>query len=206
MSDIEVEARALLSPAQRESMLDYMRTLGEVQEISRVMIDFSGEDRERTVALRVNNGRQQLIAKTGSLTDTVRTEAMVPVEAQNSLEQTLNYLAVMGYSQGMLSLRHMFVVKTGELEYSVRDVLAHNTLERVSTLLDIEALNVAEGDEQAAKQRVYVAFAAHELSPLSEIEWTQWVRETYEQVDRPFENSPGSARSLASSLTNFTQA
>src|SRR5687767_12224150 len=116
MSDIEVEARTLLTPGQREEMLAYMHTLGEVQEIERVMIDFSGENRKRTIALRVNSGRQQLVAKTGGLTDTVRQEARISIDPADSLEQTLNCLAIMGYTHGMLSLRRMFVVKAERLE------------------------------------------------------------------------------------------
>ena len=43
MSKIEVESRALLSSAERATMLDHMRTLGAIRKIHRVSIDFSGD-------------------------------------------------------------------------------------------------------------------------------------------------------------------
>jgi hypothetical protein len=67
MPNIEIEARTVLSLPERESILAYMDTLGEIKKIRRVMIDFSGIDRTRTVVLRVNNGQQSLVTKTGVL-------------------------------------------------------------------------------------------------------------------------------------------
>jgi len=204
MSNIEVERRAILSPEQRSAMLDYMHTLGDVKESHRVMIDFSGENRMRTVAIRLDDGRQLLVAKTGGLADTVRRETKIETTADTPLAQTLSYLAILGYQKGMLSLRHKFDVKTPDLKYSIRDVLTHDTLEPVSTLLDIEARHVTPGSEDFAKQKVLDAFAARNLTPLSELEWTEWVKKIYEEVDRPFENTPESAQALTESLAGFT--
>ena len=203
MSNIEIEARALLSLEKREEMLGYMHTLGEVKKINRVMIDFSGENRQRTVVLRIDNGQQQLIAKTGSLSDMVRREAQITVGPTNSLEQTLGYLEIMGYTHAMLSLRSMFVVKAERVEYSMRDVLHHDTHERVSTLIEIEALTVAEGAEEVASQEIHAALVAHDLLPLGKTDWEQWVKETYEKVDRPFGNSHENAKTLTASLIKF---
>ncbi|HSW66294.1 MAG TPA: hypothetical protein VLI54_04130 [Bacillota bacterium] len=203
MSTIEVEARALLLPEQRTAMLAYMHTLGPVQETNRVMFDFSGEDRSRTVTLRLNNGRQELVAKTGKLTDGVRREAKVLLNAKNTLEQALSYLAIMGHTAGMLSLRKVYAVKADGLEYSMRDILRGGSLERASTLLEIEALNVAEGQEQAASQKVHGAFEAQGLSPLSGPQWEQWVRDTYQNVDQSFENTPESVQQVVQALGSF---
>jgi hypothetical protein len=197
MSHIEVEARALLSSDQREKMLAYMHMLGEVSTVKRVMIDYSGANRERTVVLRINNGAQSLVAKTGKLADTVRQEAEVIIASEQSLEDTLSYLAIIGHTQAMISMRTLFVIRHEGLEYSVRDVLDQDTLERVSTLLDIEAMDTQKGSEAAAQHAVEEAFAKHDLSPLSATEWEQWVDDTYKQVDRTFVYSPEQARSLA---------
>jgi hypothetical protein len=200
MSDvIEVESRVLLSSEQRDDMLSFMSTLGEVKTISRVMVDFSGKDRSRTVVLRVNNGTLELVAKTGKLSDVVRHEAQLWLSSSVSLENALHWLAIMGYTEAMVSLRKMFVVRTKELEYSLRDVLAQD-LRRASTLLEVEVLNVKNGTEQAAVAKVNNALRVHGLIPLSAKEWEGWVKRTYDEVDQPFKYSPEAVKALSTSL------
>jgi hypothetical protein len=205
MPNIEIEDRALLSPIQRDKMLDYMQTLGVVKEIRRVMIDFSGENRIRTITLRINNGVQELVVKSGGLSDERRQEAQLELAAHVSLGQTLSYFAIMGYTDAMVSQRSMFVAKTEKIEYSLRDVLAYDTGSRVSTLLEIEARNVVAGEEQAAGATVQQAFEAHDITPLTHLEWEQWVKETYDHVDHRFQYTPENARAIAASLVKSAQ-
>jgi hypothetical protein len=204
MSNIEVEARALLSLDQRQEVLAYMQNLGQLQEIARVSIDFSGENRTHSIALRVNDGRRELVAKTGGLADSVRREAPIKIDPQTTVEQALSCLAIMGHTQAMVSLRRMFVVRTNTLEYSVRDVLDQTSHQRVATLLDIEALNVAAGAEETAITKVYAACNALHLTPLTKQAWKAWVAEIYQNVDVPFENNPTNAAALVRSIAWFT--
>lgn len=200
MSKIEVESRALLSSAERATMLDHMRTLGAIRKIHRVSIDFSGEDRTRSVMLRFNNGMPELIAKSGTLTDGIRQEAPLPLAQGVSLEHCLEYMAIMGYRDAMVCLRKMFVTKTSDFEYSLRDVLAYDTHARVSTLFDLEALGVIKGKEHLAHQETRQALDALGVTPLSDRAWEQWVKETHEHADQPFHYSPANVRALVASL------
>jgi hypothetical protein len=199
-SNIEIESRALLSVDQRGEMLRYMETLGKIEEVERTMIDFSGRDRGRTVVVRVNNGVQELVAKSGKLTDSIRQETRLQLPIETPLEQTLSYLAIMGYGDAIVSVRKMFTVQTADLEYSIRDILSSSTGTRVSTLFEIEALHVTEVDKQAALAKVKKAFGVHGIEPLSKDEWRRWVEETQEHVDRSFAYSPEAANALAQSL------
>jgi hypothetical protein len=205
MSNIELERRAVLSSEQRHAVLNRMRTLGDIIESRRVIVDFSGENRERTVALQIDDGQQVLVAKTGKLTDTARIEAKVETAADTPLVQTLSYLAILGYQEGMLSVRHKFDVQTPDLKYSVRDVLAQDTMERTYTLFEIEARNVTSENAGAAEQKVLDAFAIQSITPMENAEWSQWVRDVHERVDRPFHYSPENAQALLESLEKFTR-
>jgi hypothetical protein len=109
----------------------------------------------------------------------------------------------MGYTQGMLSLREMFVVRTEQLEYSVRNVLRLDNLECVSTLLDVEALGVEPDGEQLAQQLISEELSRHKITALLPAEWERWVRDTYEKVDLPFENSPANVRKRLRQLEGF---
>jgi len=197
---IEVEARTVLSRQQRDDMLAYMRTLGPLHEIDRVMMDFSGHDRTRTVMLRVNNGVQELVAKTGALADDVRHEASLKFAPESTFGEALSYLNIMGYSQALVFLRKMFVVTSG-VEYSLRDILAPDTKLRMSTLLEIEARSVQAGQEAAAREQVHKVLVTHNLTALDKPGWEHWVADTHRQSSILFEYSPENAAALAESLT-----
>ncbi|HEY2004621.1 MAG TPA: hypothetical protein VGH44_05920 [Candidatus Saccharimonadia bacterium] len=197
MSKIEIEARAILSAAQRNATLDRMQALGSVQKITRVMIDFSGEDRHRTVTLRINDGLQELVAKSGGLADNARQEVLLHLVPESSLEASLHYFALMGYTDAMISLRRMYVVQSDEFEYSLRDVLSLSDYSRISTLFDLEALKVPAGSEDKVMRKVDHELKAWGLEPLNKAGWKNWVREIYDHVDKPFSYSLQSASDLA---------
>jgi hypothetical protein len=199
---IEVEGRALLSTEQRDRMLVFMKTLGEIKTISRAMVDFSGMNRTRTVVLRMNNGALELVAKTGKLSDTVRNEVQLSLSPNTPLEYALHWLAIMGYTEAMVSLRKLYVVRNGELEYSLRDILTRD-FRRASTLLEVEVVNVKDGAEQAAVTKANSTLQSHSLISLGTEEWEGWVKKTYDEVDQPFTYSHEMAKTLAISLSRI---
>jgi hypothetical protein len=201
-SAIEVERRALLTAERRETFLGYLHNLGPVSEIGRVMIDYSEESRTRTVMIRINNGQQEIVTKTGSLTDDVRQEVLSPLPTDMPLEQTLTMMASKGYILAKVSRREMHVLQTGGLEYSVRDVISGSTGSRTSTLLEIEATQVAPGDEQSALAKINQAFTTHDITPMNGDEWTRWVARTHEHDDQTFMYTPEAARVLTASLAS----
>lgn len=200
MSNIEVELRSLLSSAERDRVLKRMQEMGSVLQIIRVMVDYSGENRVRTVTLRINNGVRELVAKSGGLADNARQEAVIPLGADVPIEECLRYLYLMGYSDAMVSLRGMYVIKTPEFEYSVRDVLGLGTKDVYSTLFDLEVMN-SSGETQAEDlARADRELRSLGLIPLDADGWTAWVHDVYERVDKRFHYSEVSARKLASLL------
>jgi hypothetical protein len=203
MSAIEVEARALLTPLQRTTILDYMYSLGPVAEVSRVMVDFSGEARTRTVTLRANDKQLELVAKSGDLGSSARHEAVMPLTGNASLEAALSYLHIMGYTNGMVSLRRIFTVQKDGLEYALKDVLNADTMERASCLLEVEALDVGPGGEKAAGERVRHELLDQNLEPLGVKGWEQWVHQVYAAHDKPFVYSPEAAAALTESLMSL---
>lgn len=199
---IEIESRSLPTARQREELLQYMHSLGPVQKVQRIMIDFSGNNRERTVTLRSNNGKQELVVKSGTLTDEIRQEAILTLDPETSLETSLQYLALMGYTEAMVSLRTMFIVATDQFEFSLRDVISPDTQTVASTLLEVEARQVIPGDEDAAAKAVHQTMKEHSLEPLDKAGWEAWVHDIYEHVDRPFHYSPDNAHTLAEQLAS----
>ncbi len=184
-------------------MLDYMANQGEVSRVARVMIDFSGEDRQRTVTLRVDNGQQKLVTKTGKLTDGVRSEAPLALSQEQPFETSLSAMNILGYDRAKVCLRRLYVAAVGPLEYSVRDVLRASDLTYMSTLLEIEARNVHEDEVAQAQANVQNAFAFHDLTPMTAAEWESWVSKTHANADMTFTYSPENATKLADNLVGW---
>jgi hypothetical protein len=198
---IEVERRALLTPTQRVEMLCFMSSRPDIRKMSRVIVDFSKiEGRTETRMLRIDDGRQEVVVKSGSLTDAVRREQL-PRYPDTPLETTLGGFARAGYMSAMVGRRNMHVATVPGLNYSLRDVIPfYDPTITASTLLEIESARVMEGSEHLALTRLDNEFASHGLDVLTDEEFTNWVVNTYANDDQAFSYSPEAASTLAIAL------
>ncbi len=86
------------------------------------------------------------------------------------------------------------------VEFSLRDIIRPDDNQRVDTLLEIEALHVATGDESAAADTVRQTYLDLGIATLNEAEWGKWVQKTHREVDQPYTHTPDNAHALALSL------
>jgi hypothetical protein len=204
MTNIELERRALLDNRQRDNMLKFMNSIGEIKQVKRIMIDFSGENRSRTVMIRVNNDKIEIVAKSGALADTVRVEANLQLRTETTLEEALNYMAVMGYEQADVFIRHMHIVNDGELEFSVRDVFDPRTGNHTSTLFDLEAIQI-QSEEQIDEmgKKLMETFRKHNLEVLSPEKWTKWANENHQKYSLHFQYSEQNIEKLIEIISSI---
>jgi hypothetical protein len=152
--------------------------------------------------LRIDNGEQKLVTKKGGTADAVR-QGRTDV-LKTPLEQTLKNLADRGFVRAIVGRHEMRAVETDGVELSLRDIKKFDDPKvLVSTLVEVEALNVEDGHEAAALRLVDGRMKGCWLKPLSDQEFKTWVRETHAAADRPFEYSPEAAAALATSINAF---
>jgi len=206
---IEVELRALLSNTQRSAMLTHMGSLGALQTIAQVTVDFSaGRSRQFSLMLRSNNGILEAVSKTGKQATAAREEAAIQIAPQTSLLDALRFMGIMGQRTAQVRLRQITVARAQELDitFSLRDVIRHGTRyggrRWSSTLLEAETL-VLPGGERAGEERVIAALVDRGLTPLNANDWHKWVDKTDRQDDQKFQYSDKNAERLVATLTRL---
>lgn len=202
MGLIEVERRAVLAdPLERDRIYNTMLWLGGMSTNKRIMIVYTDEGKPRTT-LRIDNGKQKIVTKSGGLADAIREEETE--YPQTPLDETLAGLAAKGFEHAVVGRRDMWSVKNDGVEISLRDVRAFNDPKsRLSTLVEVEALKVGRGEEAAALDHVERTMKWLHLTPLTDGEFETWAHETHAAADQPFTYSPEAAAALVASIAAF---
>lgn len=199
-SMIEVERRSVLDQVEREKILKYMSTLGQVQQFTRVMIEFSGVDRTFSAKIRINDGKAQLVAKTGSLEDESRREA--EIELTDSLEVALNFMGILGHTHASVARRIVHEVVHDGLTISLRDIIDGHSGKRRDSLFEVEAIAEDDADVPAILERLDQFLESHQLTRIEGDAWKQWVDYNHTKVDLDYTYSPEAAAELAASLAS----
>jgi len=182
-------------------MCETMYWLGGVTMTNRVMIVYERVGNSKTT-LRIDNGNQFIVTKIGDDAAAARSEHTE--EPKTSLEKTLRNLADRGFTRAVVGRREMRAVKTDGVELSLRDVRRFDDPhDLVSTLFEVEALDVAPGEEVSALDRVERRMRSLRLTQLTDDEFNAWVTKTHAAADRPFEYTPEAATELAASINVF---
>lgn len=202
MSHTEVERRTVLNdPLERDRICNIMHWMRGMTMTDRVMLVYERNGDSKTT-LRIDNGRQYVVTKTGADAAAARPEQTR--EVSTPLEQTLGDLAELGFVKGVIGRRKIRAVRSDGVEFSLRDVVKFGESEvRVSTLFEAEALNVEVGQEAAALDRVERRMRGIHLTPMSDAAFDAWVQAMHATADRPFEYSPEAAAELAALVAPF---
>ena len=180
-------------------MLEHMASVAKLKNFSRVMIEYSEVDRSHTAKIRINDGRVELVAKSGQLEDETRREAAL--DKLDSFEDALAFMAIIGYQQAKVCIRNVFEVDSQHFNLSLRDIisgkdgLVKDSLFEVESLAEVTASNSAE-----IASLLDDFFKVHKLQPLAAQQWKDWVEATHSQLDIPFSYSPAQASKLANQL------
>ncbi len=149
----EIERRVALSAEEADVVIAKLKQAGAVfTDKKRLIVDFSGDlsTRERTVMVRVNDGTAELVAKTGGVREVERSESQIAVE--EGLEDALNYMAIMGYSEASYGFRSMRVCEDDGVEYSFRYAWDMNNLSKLIGInLEVELTREGTVEELDAK-------------------------------------------------------
>lgn len=187
----EIERRVKLTQPEMEEAMESLRKQGaSFQTRKRLIVDFSDdmETRERTVMVRVNNGKPEVVVKSGVGHAVEREEA--DVQVANGLAAALHTMALLGYVQASYGFRTMYECELDGIEYSFRVARNHADATFVGVLLEVELKRAGEVSE------LDTVLQNLGLKPLTDDEFTSVIHRYHAQANGVYEHSDQQATEL----------
>ena len=196
---VEIEERALLQPPERDRVLQYMHSVGNVAEVLLTVIHYTTD--QDTVEIRVENGVVSEIHKSRNTQPQTIEES---AELHEPLEAVLKRMADDGYTHANISLRHKYEVTYRGLIYSLRDILYYDDpdMRDSLSLFELEQ-DIFDGHDERSRTRIHQALRRLNIQPLTKTNFQQWVDDVYQTIDGHFEYSEQAAFALREKLRNI---